>query len=501
MSEWSLRSRSFVAVAAVIVSAAAARADDPVLVSITGPLVGRVGERATFEVELVNRSGRPLQNLRVIDYFDKGFHHEASTSPIEQKGTIDLMPGTARRLTLDFLLDEPGRQCHRVEILDPAHVYVGAATHCVEVQPAAANAAAPRYATPPVATPAPTAAPAMPAPVAAPVAAMPTIAVPPAAAPLAAAPLAAAPLATAPLATPPLAAPPLAAPPLAAAPLATAPLATAPVPVPVPRATATTTVTLPAAPALELDLSGPAEVLSDGVVEYVATVKNKGAGASAPTSLDLSWDEHMTPLEASDGYNLLASKVSWNLPAIEPGGQLKRQINLRAKAQPGTYSDSPATRSCIRATLGGLGGAMMVADEACVQIASTMPRPRIRTPSEAGLKMSLADLDDPVRPGDSTTLVCTVTNTGAQPTGRLDLIVILPDQARLDSDRSASRVRIDDSRVAFDPIQPIAPGSQRSFEITYKLPAGGTGRASAILSSTELDGTVERSCQTSFLEP
>lgn len=486
MSEWSLRSRSFVAVAAVIVSAAAARADDPVLVSITGPLVGRVGERATFEVELVNRSGRPLQNLRVIDYFEKGFHHEASTSPIEQKGTIDLMPGTARRLTLDFLLDEPGRQCHRVEILDPSHVYVGAATHCVEVQPAAANAAAPRYATPPVATPAPTAAPAVPAPVAAPVAAMPTIAVPPAAAPLAAAPLATAPLATAPL---------------AAAPLATAPLATAPVPVPVPRATATTTVTLPAAPALELDLSGPAEVLSDGVVEYVATVKNKGAGASAPTSLDLSWDEHMTPLEASDGYNLLASKVSWNLPAIEPGGQLKRQINLRAKAQPGTYSDSPATRSCIRATLGGLGGAMMVADEACVQIASTMPRPRIRTPSEAGLKMSLADLDDPVRPGDSTTLVCTVTNTGAQPTGRLDLIVILPDQARLDSDRSASRVRIDDSRVAFDPIQPIAPGSQRSFEITYKLPAGGTGRASAILSSTELDGTVERSCQTSFLEP
>ncbi|MCX7364390.1 MAG: hypothetical protein NTV97_21480 [Alphaproteobacteria bacterium] len=85
--------------------------------------------------------------------------------------------------------------------------------------------------------------------------------------------------------------------------------------------------------------------------------------------------------------------------------------------------------------------------------------------------MSLADLDDPVRPGDSTTLVCTVTNTGAQPTGRLDLIVILPDQARLDSDRSASRVRIDDSRVAFDPIQPIAPGSQRSFVVLVALPS------------------------------
>lgn len=429
-----------VAVAAAFCLPVAAWGEDAVMVSITGPLVGRVGERASFEVELVNRSGKPLQKLRVIDYFDKGFHHEASASPIEQKGTIDLMPGTARRLTLDFLLDEPGRQCHRVEILDPSHVFVGGATHCIEVQPAA-TAAAPRVA-PPVAT-----------------------------------------------APPPLA--------------ATPPAAIAPVPVPVPAAPpmASTTAVVPAAPALELDLNGPVEALSDGVVEYVATVKNKGAGASPPTTLEFSWDDHLSPLEASDGYNLVSSKVSWNLPAIEPGGQLKRQINLRAKAPPGAFRDSPATRSCVRAVLGGFGGGAMVADEACVMISSSTPRPRVRTPSEAGLRMSLADLDDPVRPGDTTTLVCTVTNGGTEPTGRLDLVVLLPDQARLDSDRTASRVRIDDARVSFDPIQPIPPGGQRSFEITYRLPVGGTGRASAILSSTELDGTVEKSCQTSFLEP
>jgi hypothetical protein len=441
------------------------RGEDPVLVSITGPLVGRVGERASFEVELVNRSGKPLQKLRVIDYFDKGFHHEASASPIEQKGTIDLMPGTARRLTLDFLLDEPGRQCHRVELLDQSHIFVGGATHCVEVQPAIA-AAAPRYATP---TPAPVAPP-------------PVAAVAPAATP---APVAAVPPATVPLA-------------VATVPLAATP---APTPVPMPRPTAASTVTVPAAAALELDLQGPAEALSDGVVEYVAIVKNKGAGGSPPTTLEFSWDEHLTPLEASDGYNLVASKVSWNLPAIEPGGQLKRQINLRAKAPIDAYRDSPATRSCIRAVLGGFGGGAMVADEACVMISSTMPRPRVRTPSEAGLRLSLADLDDPVRPGDSTTLVCTVTNGGTEPTGRLDLMVLLPDQARLDSDRTTARVRVDDSRVSFDPLPAIPPGGQRSFEITYRLPAGGTGRAAAILSSTELDGTVERSCQTSFLEP
>jgi len=127
------RSRLLSAVAwgVAAVMAAAASADDLVLVSVTGPLAGKVGDRVSFEVELVNRSGRTLEKLRVIDYFDAGFHHEASTSPIEQKGTIDLAPGTARRLTLDFILDEPGRQCHRVEILDQAHAFVGGATHCV----------------------------------------------------------------------------------------------------------------------------------------------------------------------------------------------------------------------------------------------------------------------------------------------------------------------------------------------------------------------------------
>ncbi len=450
-----LRVRAVVAAAVVVLVGAAARGEDPVLVSVTGPLVGRVGERASFEVELVNRSGKPLQKLRVIDYFDKGFHHEASASPIEQKGTIDLMPGTARRLTLDFLLDEPGRQCHRVEILDQSHVFVGGATHCVEVQPVATAPA------PPLAAP--------PAPLAAPAAAavFPPLAM-----------------------TPPLAA---TTPATVAAPI--------PVPVPLSPTTAASTITVPATAAIELDLEGPAETLSDGVVSYVATVKNKGAGASSPTTLEFSWDDHLTPLEASDGYNLVASKVSWNLPALEPGGQLKRQINLRAKAPADAYRDSPATRSCVRAVLGGFGGGAMVADESCVLISSSTPRPRVRTPSEAGLKLSLADLDDPVRHGDPTTLVCTVTNGGTEPSCRLDLVILLPAQARLDSDRTAARVRIDDSRVSFDPIQAIPPGGQRSFEITYRLPAGGPGRASAILSSAELDGTVERSCQTSFLEP
>ena len=234
------------------VVAGAARAEDPVLVNITGPLAARVGEKVSFEVELVNRSGRQLNGLRVVDYFDKGFHHAASASPIEQRGTIDMAPGTTRRLNLDFTLDEPGRQCHRVEILDQAHNYMGGATECVQV--AAATTAATAQ---PLAAPTPTAATA-PAPVTQPAPfTAPAPYTPPAY--TAPAPITApAPVASQPppvVSQPPLVAPaPVLAPapvvqsPVSAPPVALQPLQTQPPPL-------TATATAPAAvPSLELDI-------------------------------------------------------------------------------------------------------------------------------------------------------------------------------------------------------------------------------------------------------
>jgi hypothetical protein len=457
-----------------MVSPAAARGEDPVAVLVTGPLSATVGDRVAFEVELVNRSGRPLEKLRVVDYFDKGFHHEASASPIEQKGTIDLAAGTSRRLTLDFLLDEPGRQCHRVEILDQSHTFVGGATSCVQV------AASPVAAAAPLAAPLPT----TPAPVAAPVNAYPATTYPtmPAAPPSTSpAPFAmAAPVATAPLAAAALA------PPLPAGPPPALPAASG-----LPSSTA-----LPATPSLELDMVGPAEVLPGSVSEFIATVRNTGSVASGSTKLEFGWDEAFTPLEASEGYKLASSRVSWDLPSLEPGGQLRRQINLRA--QPAGNA-SPSARSCVRGVLSGAVGGVMVADESCVLIRSNTPR--LRTPREAGLRVTLADCDDPVIVGHSTTLICTIVNAGTTSTGRLDLSVVLPERATLVGDPSPSRVRIDGSNVSFDSIPSISPGGQATMELAYRIPVSGTAKATAILTGSELDGSTDSSCQTTFLAP
>ena len=443
-------------------AAAVIPGQDPVLVNITGPLAATLGEKVSFEVELVNRSGRPLTGLRVVDYFDRGFHHEASASPIEQRGTIDMAAGTSRRLTLDFFTDEPGRQCHRVEILDQAHTFMGGATECVLVTaPTAAVAAAPAV---PVA-PAPVPTPALPPPLPVPVAPAPTASV-----------IAPAPVTPAPVA--------VAIPPAAAIPARPPMTATAP----------------PAAASFELDMSGPPEILEGAVGEFQATVRNTGNAPSGPTTLELTWDPIYTPLEGSTGLVLGTNSVSWTLPPIEPRGGVTRQINLSPKLPAGARGGQ-ASRAKVKAILSQSSTGVMVADESFVLIRSTAPP--LRTPREAGLRVSIADCDDPVQDGGATRIVCTVTNDGSVDSGRLRLVVNLPSQARVFGDPIPPRVTTEGQTLTFDGINSIPPGGHSTFEVTYKLPAGAGTRATSVatLSGDELEGRTESECTTTFLGP
>ena len=425
---------------------------DPVLVNITGPLAAKLGEKVAFEVELVNRSGRPLTGLRVVDYFDRGFHHEASASPIEQRGTIDMAAGTSRRLTLEFFTDEPGRQCHRVEILDQVHTFMGGATECVMVT-ASAAAAAPAVPTAPGTVPTPVP---VPPPVAAPLAPPPPSVVVPA-------PVA-------------VAIPSVAAIPSRPAMTATAPPA--------------------AASSIALGMTGPQEILEGGVGEFQATVRNTGITLSGPTTLELTWDQVYTAREGSAGHVLGSNSVSWTLPPIEPQGGVTRQINLTPK-----LLGSESARAKVKAVVSQSSTGLFWAEESFALIRSAAP-PR-RTPREAGVRVSLADCDDPVHDGGSTRVVCIVSNDGTADSGRLRLVVNLPNQARIVSDPIPPRVTTEGQTLTFDAINSIPPGGHSTFEVTYKLPAGAGTKATAVatLSGDMLEGRAESECTTTFLGP
>lgn len=481
----------FFLLAAVLNHGTLAYSEDPVTVLINGPLSGSIGEKVSFEVELVNRSGQSLQQLRVVDYFDGGFRHEVSKSPIEQQGAIELAAGTSRRLTLEFFLNQAGRHCHRVEIIDHEKKFMGGATACVDVKPVAANVTPPSSES---ATPTngenttsenPTA---------------PTSSLPPAAdsRPFATVP----PSGASPAATNSSSAVDSPSPMTDTQPTGSSQPNVSAFTSPPPSSMEATPLADPNAstsniPSLELELTGPDNILSGSKAEYSANITNTGNVATGESTLDLSWDDCFSPLEASDGYVLGPSKVSWELPSIQPGDSLRRQLNLRGEAPINNYDDSPPSRSCVRSVLSGVSGGIMVADEFCSPIHSTTPRPQ--SPQESGLHVSLADLSDPVLSDGITTLVCTISNLGTASANNLSLVVTLPDQARLAGDPRPSSVRIDGSSITFDSIENISPSEHATFEISYRMPTEGIAEATAVVTSAELDGDAKASCSTTFL--
>ena len=509
-------------------------ANDSVGVLLTGPEKAAVGEKVSFEVELVNRSGTVLSQLRVIDYFDKGLSHAVSSSPIEQAGTIVLAAGTSRRLTLEFQVTELGRQCHRVEVIDQSNKSVGSGTACVEVvprnSPAAARAAA-------GGNPVPSTKPAQqqgprqqgPGPVRSEANSSQTdsLSQPSSSAVL--------PRLAEGGSSPP---PPHAgnfveqSGPKSGAEQVMGSESTAgrydktqkestPVPIAVPsgavpsgavpsrdsEATATPSATMPnvaslstsppAGPAFEVALVGPTELSAGGVGEFVVTIKNVGTVTSGQTALEVTWDPFLTPLEASDGYKLDQNKANWSIPPVAVSETIRRQINVRGIAGTSETALSSGTRACVRTVLSDLPGGAMVADEKCVVIKST--EPRARSPEEAGVRLNLADLDDPVRVGSGTTLVCTILNSGNTPTGPLKLVIRLPDHGRLVGNPMPSRVRIDGGEITFDGIESLAAGERSTFELVYSMPAGESGEATASIGGDKLDGRLETSCKTTFL--
>ena len=119
------------------------------------------------------------------------------------------------------------------------------------------------------------------------------------------------------------------------------------------------------------------------------------------------------------------------------------------------------------------------------------------------MRVSLADCDDPVHDGGSTRVVCIVTNDGTADSGRLRLVVNLPNQSRVVGDPIPPRVTTEGQTLTFDGINSIPPGGHSIFEVTYKLPAGAGTKATAVatLSGDNLEGRAESECTTTFLGP
>jgi uncharacterized repeat protein (TIGR01451 family) len=73
-----------------------------------------VGQEIQYQVTIVNRGDRPLNNILLSDRFDPGLEHSGGPSPIEST-IASLGPGQSHQLSLQFRITQPGRLCHTLE--------------------------------------------------------------------------------------------------------------------------------------------------------------------------------------------------------------------------------------------------------------------------------------------------------------------------------------------------------------------------------------------------
>ena len=100
-------------------------------VKSTGPAKVDVGKEAQFKVEVTNTGRTPLTNVTITDNFDPGLTHTAGeTSPIV-KVLETIAPSETKRFAVTFRVDQPGKLCHRLDVVaDGGHS--AATTGCVE---------------------------------------------------------------------------------------------------------------------------------------------------------------------------------------------------------------------------------------------------------------------------------------------------------------------------------------------------------------------------------
>ena len=113
-------------------------------VKSTSPARVEVGQFVEFKVEVTNTGRTPLTNVTVTDNFDPGLtHKQGEVSPIV-KSLETLAPNQTRQFSVTFRVDQPGKLCHRLDVLADGG-NSAATTGCVEgVAASAAVPATPR---------------------------------------------------------------------------------------------------------------------------------------------------------------------------------------------------------------------------------------------------------------------------------------------------------------------------------------------------------------------
>jgi uncharacterized repeat protein (TIGR01451 family) len=236
---------------------------------------------------------------------------------------------------------------------------------------------------------------------------------------------------------------------------------------------------------LDVTKSGPAWQFVNRTAEFVMRIKNVGTVRVNNLRVVDSYDLSLDPTSATAGYSQVGDDLAWDVDTLGPGQEIRFQVHCLCL--------EPAARACNRVIVTTAEGAR--ADgEACVEIRQPPP----------GLSVTIADLRDPIRAGNSLTYEVRVTNNGETSDRDVRLTITLPPQLTpiREGITGPAPGRIEGNTLRFDPVAEIRPGEPLAFRFQARAAAAGTVRIQAsVTSATTLGQPVVGDESTEILAP
>jgi uncharacterized repeat protein (TIGR01451 family) len=239
------------------------------------------------------------------------------------------------------------------------------------------------------------------------------------------------------------------------------------------------TTTVVDMPVLTITNDGPQQEYLGRPLTYEIIVANNSTTPAKNTVIEDNIPEGVTSTEASTGAKLAGSKLIWELGTLAPNTFKKVRVSY-LPTEAGTLTNRAiATAYCSEAVTASV---------------------KTLIAGISALALEVVDIDDPVKVGDRTTYVISVTNQGSATATNVRIACILEDNVQYVSSAGATAGSVEERRVNFFSLSSLAPKARAGWRVVVRAVKPGDVRFKVVMNVDQLTRPVEETESTHLYE-
>jgi len=232
-------------------------------------------------------------------------------------------------------------------------------------------------------------------------------------------------------------------------------------------------------PVLAITQKGPEKHFLGRQLVYDITVANKGDGPARNTLVENRFPPMVTTIKATSGAKLTDSKVTWKIGTIPAGATRNLRVSYMPTKAGELNSTTTATAYC--------------ADQATATVKTSLS-------GVPGVLLEVGDIYDPVRIGDETAYVITVTNQGSALSTNIRITCTLEENVKYVSSSGATTGTLEGNTMTFAPLGSLAPKSKAAWQVVVSGLKAGDVRFKVTMNTDQLTRPVEETEATRVYE-